>query len=296
MHDPLSSRRLGDRTLYPIGVGCLPMSTGNDRDDERSIRAIHAALDAGVQLLDTADAYARDEAEVGHNERLIARALRSSRRRDGALVATKGGHTRRGEEWDLDGRPEHLKAACEASLRRLEIDCVDLYQFHRPDPKVPFEESVGAMRDLQDAGKVRLVGLSNVTAQQIEAARQIVDVASVQNELSPRFSHPLENGELEACERHGIAFLPWSPFGGIGRVAELDERGAPLREVAERHGVSSCRVILAWLLGRSPVVIPIPGVSRPASVVDSAQAPTLRLERDDVEAIDALFASRPSSA
>ncbi len=289
-------RNLGDRSIHPIGIGCLPMSTRDRRDDGRSVRTIHAAVDAGVQLLDTADAYARDESELGHNERLIGRALRSCSRREDVLVATKGGHTRRGSAWELDGRPEHLKAACEASLRRLEVECIDLYQFHRPDPAVPFEESVGALRELQQAGKVRLVGISNVTVAQIEAARRIVDVASVQNELSPCFAQPLRNGELETCERYGIAFLPWSPFGGIERAAVLGDAAAPLRAVAQRYGFSPYRVILAWLLACSEVVIPIPGASRPESALDSAQAPRVRLDRGDFDAIAGLFTPSPSSA
>ena len=290
MPDP-QPRAVGDRAVYPIGIGCLPMSIREDRDDARSVRAIHAALDAGVRLLDTADAYALDEAEFGHNERLIARALREWGGGDEVLVATKGGHTRRGREWLLDGRPKYLRQACEGSLRRLGVECVDLYQFHRPDPKVPYAESVGALRDLRDEGKVREVGISNADVEQIELTRTIVPLAAVQNELSLQFPHPLANGELELCDREGIAFLPWSPFGGISRAGELEDGNPLVVHIAARHDVSPYRVMLAWLLSLSEVVLPIPGASRPESAVDSAQAPRLDLSDEELHSIGALFAA-----
>ena len=279
------SRRLGDAEVFAIGLGALPMSIAGRPDEDRSIRTIHAALDAGVNLIDTADAYCLDESELGHNERLIAKALRG--RRDGVLVATKGGHTRRGTAWDLDGRPEHLRAACEASLRALETDRIDLYQLHRPDPAVPFAESVGALRDLRDEGKVRVVGLSNVNVEQIREAEAITDVAAVQNELSLAYREPIERGEVAACEERGIAFLPWSPFGGIAAAAEAPARVAAVRETAERHGVSPHRVALAWLLSLSEAVIPIPGASRPETILDSAAAASLSLSAEELERIAA---------
>jgi aryl-alcohol dehydrogenase-like predicted oxidoreductase len=285
------TRRLGDRDIHPIGLGCMPMSLrpgGRERDVDRGIAAIHAALDAGVRLLDTADAYALDEAEFGHNERLVAQALRGHPARDEVLVATKGGHTRQGTEWDLDGRPEYLRRACEGSLRRLETDCIGVYQFHRPDPKVPFEESVGALAELQRAGKIRYAGISNVTAAQIEIAREIVPVAVVQNELSLSYPDPLHNGEVDTCERHGIAFLPWSPFGGMDAAGALADGRQPLAGAAAAHGVSVHRVLLAWMLSLSDAIIPIPGAGRPESAADSAAAAALRLDPAELAAIDAL--------
>jgi len=163
-----ATRTLGDAHVFPIGLGGMPLSLEGRPDEDQSIRTIHAALDAGVNLIDTADAYAYDDADVGHNERLIAKALRG--RRDGVVVATKGGHTRRGQAWEVDGRPEHIRAACEASLAALETDVIDLYQFHRPDPAVPYAESIGAFRELQDAGKVRWVGVSNASVEQLSEA------------------------------------------------------------------------------------------------------------------------------
>jgi aryl-alcohol dehydrogenase-like predicted oxidoreductase len=281
----MPTRRLGGLQVGAVGLGEMPMSLAGRPDEDRSIRTIHAALDAGVTLIDTADAYCRDSSEAGHGERLVRKALDAwAGDRDRVLVATKGGHTRPGGDWALDGRPEHLRQACEASLRALGVDAIGLYQFHRPDPKVPFLESVGAMAELKAAGKVRLVGLSNVSVDQIRQARQVVDVASVQNEFSPRFRR--SEGELAFCAAERIAFLPWSPLGGIGRGRDLGGRHAAFAEVAADHGVSPQQVALAWELAKAPVVIPIPGASRPESITDSAAAATLRLSDGDLARLD----------
>ena len=281
----LPTRRLGGLQVSAIGLGEMPMSLAGRPDEARSIRTIHAALDAGVTLIDTADAYCRDESDFGHGERLVAKALAGwSGDRDRVLVATKGGHTRPGGEWGLDGRPEYLRQACEVSLRALGVDTIGLYQFHRPDPEVPFAESVGALAELKAAGKVRLVGLSNVSVDQINQARELVDVASVQNEFSPRFRR--SEGELAFCAAEGIAFLPWSPLGGIGRGRDLGGRHRAFAEVAEAHGVSPQRVALAWELAKAPVVVPIPGASRPETITDSLGAATLRLSDDDLARLD----------
>jgi aryl-alcohol dehydrogenase-like predicted oxidoreductase len=202
------------------------------------------------------------------------------------IVATKGGHTRtRDGGWELDGSPAHLKRACEASLRRLRTDRIDLYQYHRPDPKVPYAESIGALKELQDEGKVRWIGISNADTDQIEETLGIVDLVSVQNQLSLEFTSPLEKGELALCERHGIAFLPWSPLGGISKAAEAAAQHDPVAEAARAHGVSPQQVALAWLLGLSPVMIPIPGASRPESIQDSVRAAELELTADERRAI-----------
>jgi aryl-alcohol dehydrogenase-like predicted oxidoreductase len=270
-----------------VGLGAMPLSLAGRPDEARSLRTIHAALDAGVTLIDTADAYCLGGSEVGHNERLVAKALTSwPGDREGVLVATKGGHTRPGREWGLDGRPEYLRQACEASLRALGAEAIGLYQFHRPDPKVPFAESVGALAELRAAGKVRMVGLSNVSVDQIEQARRIVEVASVQNEFSPRFRR--SEGELAWCAAHRIAFLPWSPLGGMGRGGRLARRHPAFAEVATCHGVSPQQVALAWELAKAPVVIPIPGARRPETIVDSAASASLRLDADDLARLDRL--------
>jgi aryl-alcohol dehydrogenase-like predicted oxidoreductase len=277
-----TSRRLADTDVFPIGLGAMPLALSGRPDEAQGIRVIHAALDAGVNLIDTADAYCTGEDEVGHNERLIAKALKG--RRDGVLVATKAGHIRPGGAWEVDGRPEHIRAACEASLKALDTDRIDLYQYHRPDPTVPYTETVGAFKELQDEGKVRWIGLSNCTVEQLEESLGIAEIVSVQNQLSLGYTSPLAKGEVDACTERGIAFLPWSPLGGIGKAgstALLD----PVRAAAEAHGVSPQQVALAWLLALSPVVIPIPGASRPESIEDSVRAVELELTEDELKAI-----------
>ena len=278
------TRKLGDAEVFPIGLGGMPMSLSSRPPEEQSIRTIHAALDAGVNVIDTADAYSADDKDFGHNERLIAKALEG--RRDGVIVATKGGHTRTADGgWELDGRPEYLKAACERSLKALDTDRIDLYQYHRPDPDVPYAESVGALKELQDEGKIRWVGISNADVEQIELTRSIVDLVAVQNQLSLEYGSPIGKGEVELCERHGIAFLPWSPFGGISKAGDAPGAHDPVRDAAEAHGVSPQQIVLAWLLALSPVMIPIPGASRPESVADSVKAAGLELSHEELQAI-----------
>ncbi|NEC50485.1 aldo/keto reductase [Actinospica acidiphila] len=281
-------RRIGEVEVSAIGLGGMPMSIEGRPDESRSLATLHAALDAGVTLIDTADAYHRDAGEVGHNESLIAKALSSHERGGDVLVATKGGHLRPGDgSWTLDGRPEYLKRACEASLRRLGVEAIGLYQFHRPDPDVPYAESVGAIRDLLDEGKIRMAGVSNANPEQIRQAQEILGgrLVSVQNQFSPAFrsSEP----ELELCDELGVAFLPWSPFGGISKAGELGSTYAPFARVAQKHGVSAHQVCLAWMLAKSPVVVPIPGASRPESVQDSVRAADLELSAEEIAELDA---------
>ncbi|GAB2630731.1 aldo/keto reductase [Streptomyces capparidis] len=285
----MHTRRIGSAEVSAIGLGGMPMSIEGRPDEARSIATIHAALDAGVTLIDTADAYHRDAAEVGHNETLIAKALASHERGSQVLVATKGGHLRPGDgTWTLDGSPRHIKAACEDSLRRLGVEAIGLYQFHRPDPGVPYAESIGAVRDLLDAGKIRMAGISNANPEQIRQADEILGgrLVSVQNQFSPAFrsSEP----ELELCDELGIAFLPWSPLGGIAGAGELGSRFAPFARVAEARGVSPQRVCLAWMLAKSPVVVPIPGASRPETIRDSVAAADLELTAEELAELDAV--------
>jgi aryl-alcohol dehydrogenase-like predicted oxidoreductase len=270
-----------------IGLGAMPLSTKEPRPSPTEAEAVvHAALDAGVTLIDTADAYAWDEAEFGHNEVLVASALRSYGRTDEVLVATKGGHTRRGRAWELDGSPAYLRRACEASLRRLHVEAIGLYQFHRPDPATPWEDSMGALRSLHDDGLVRMVGISNASIPQIEAARAILGdaLASVQNQFSPGYRSSAD--ELAHCASLGLAWLPWSPFGGVSAAGSLGAAAPAFAEVAEELGVSVYRVTLAWHLAQSDVVIPIPGASRPASIIDSAAAADLELSPAQLARLD----------
>jgi aryl-alcohol dehydrogenase-like predicted oxidoreductase len=286
----MQSRKIGSQMVSAIGLGGMPMSIEGRPDEDRSIRTIHAALDAGVTLIDTADAYHLHAGETGHNERLIAKALATyGGDTSDVLVATKGGHLRPGDgSWTVDGSPAHLREAAEASLKALGVDAIGLYQFHRPDPKVPYEESIGALRELLDAGKIRMAGISNATIDQIDTARRILGdggLASVQNQFSPAFRS--SEDELRHCARHQIAFLPWSPLGGIGRAGQLGARHSAFQRIADARGVSPQRVTLAWMLALAPAVIPIPGASRPESITDSAQAPDLLLTSEEVDSLSA---------
>ncbi len=280
-------RTIGMRHVSAIGLGGMPMSVEGRPDRDRAIATIHAALDSGVTLIDTADAYHRDANEVGHNESLIAQALKDyDSDTSDVLVATKGGHLRPGDgTWTLNGDPEYLMHAAKASAQRLGVEALGLYQFHRPDPTVDYADSVGAIAELLDQGVIQMAGISNANVAQIALAQEILGgrLASVQNQFSPAF-HSSFN-ELQLCAELGIAFLPWSPLGGITRAANVGERHPEFEAVAQAHGVSPQQVTLAWELALAPVVIPIPGASRPESIQDSVKAVELELSTQEVESL-----------
>ena len=284
----MKTRAIGDRTVSAIGLGAMQLSVSGRPDHDQGLATIHAALDAGVTLIDTADAYSLDNSETGHNERLVGEALRTwGGDASSVLVATKGGHVRPQGRWEVDGSPAHLRSACEASLRALDVEAIGLYQFHRPDPRVPYADSVGAIRDLLDAGKIRMAGISNANPQQIRQANEILGgrLVSVQNQFSPSFrsSEP----ELDLCAQMDVAFLPWSPLGGISSAGELGSRFSVFAEVGKEHGVSPQQVCLAWMLAKAPVVIPIPGSSRPETIKDSVKAVDLVLSAEELSRLDA---------
>lgn len=290
----MRGRRLGPSgpLVSVVGYGGMHLSIAGRPAERDGIRVVHAALDAGMTLIDTADAYCLDDGDTGHNERLIARALQEwSGPREQILVATKGGIVRAGGRWDRDGRPEHLRAACDASLRALGVERIALYQLHAPDPRVPFEESLGALADLQRSGKIGWVGLSNVSVAEIGRARQIVDVASVQNRLNPFFREALSDGVVEHCARHEIAFLAYSPTGG-GRLTKKLPDHPTLLGIARRIGATPHAVCLAWVIAKGETVIVIPSARRPEHAIDSATAGGLRLGAAEVAAIDAAEFSR----
>ncbi|MGC5173322.1 aldo/keto reductase [Microbacterium sp. DT81.1] len=280
----MNKRSIGEIEVGEIGLGGMPMSIEGRPDEDRSVATIHAALDAGVTLIDTADAYHLHADDVGHNETLIARALKSyGGDTSDVLVATKGGHLRPGDgSWTLNGDPAYLKRAAKASAQRLGVEAIDLYQFHRPDPNGDYAESVGAIRDLLDEGVIRMAGISNANAEQIRLAQDVLGgrLVSVQNQFSPAFRSSLV--ELELCAELGIAFLPWSPLGGISRARNLAGKGAAFERIAADLGVSPQQVCLAWELALAPVVIPIPGASRPESIQDSVRASELTLTDEQI--------------
>jgi aryl-alcohol dehydrogenase-like predicted oxidoreductase len=284
----MKQRSIGNIQVGAVGLGGMPMSIEGRPDTDRCVRTVHAALEAGVTLIDTADAYHLHADEVGHNETLIAQALASwGGDTSGVLVATKGGHLRPGDgSWTIDGSPQHLREAVEGSLKRLGVDAIGLYQFHRPDPNVPYEDSVGTLRELLDEGKIRMAGISNATVVQIRQAQEILGgrLVSVQNQFSPAFRS--SEAELQLCDELGITFLPWSPLGGIAKAGELGNHFEAFGQVAQAHGVSPQRVTLAWMLAKSPHVIPIPGASRPESIQDSAQASELALSDEEFARLD----------
>jgi aryl-alcohol dehydrogenase-like predicted oxidoreductase len=253
--------------------------------EEQALRVIHAVLDAGVTLIDTADVYCLDDSEIGHNERLIARALLTSRgHKQGMVVATKGGMRRPGGRWEVDGRPEHLRAACHRSLRALGIEQIDLYQLHAPDPRVPLVESVGALADLQREGKVRRIGLSNVSVAEIRQAESAAQITTVQNRLNPFFREALTEGVVEYCARQGMGFLAYSPVGG-GRLNRKLPAHPVLRPMASRLGATPHALVLAWVLARAANVFVIPSARTAEHALDSVAAATLELSEADLSAI-----------
>ncbi|HEX4400500.1 MAG TPA: aldo/keto reductase [Galbitalea sp.] len=287
----MKTRTIGDVTVSAIGFGGMPVSIEGRPDEARAIATIHAALDAGITFIDTADAYRWPGEGISHNELLIAKALKSyPGDTSNVLVATKGGHLREEpveDAWQLNGHPDYIKKAAEASLKALGVDVIGLYQFHRPDPTADYADSVGAIRDLLDEGKIRMAGISNANPEQISLSQKILGgrLVSVQNQFSPAFrsSEP----ELNLCDELGIAFLPWSPLGGIGRAGGLGGKFKPFQQIADAHGVSPQVICLAWELAKSSVVIPIPGSSRPETIIDSAQAPDIELTADEIATLDA---------
>jgi pyridoxine 4-dehydrogenase len=270
----------GDLAVDRLGFGamrlCGPGVWGELEEPGRAERVLRRAVELGVHFIDTADAYG-----PGVSEERISSALHPYP--EGLVIATKGGYTRQGPgRWRTNGRPKHLREACEESLRRLKLDRIDLYQLHRPDSRVPFERTIETLARLREESKIRHVGLSNVTAEQLVVAREIVPIVSVQNRynLNDRRSEAV----LRACERAEIAFIPWLPLG----TGRLSRPGGKLSEIAARHGATVPQVALAWLLARSPVTLPIPGTSAVEHLEENVAARGIRLAAEEVEALTRL--------
>lgn len=282
----------GAPSVTVVGFGGMPVSITGRPDETTGISVIHAALDAGMTLIDTADVYCFDDGDIGHNERLIAKALRSwPGNRYRVIVATKGGLTRPEGRWEQSARPDRLKLACERSLAALAVDRIDLYQLHAPDPAVPFADSVGALADLQREGKIRWVGLSNASVEEIIEAGEIVPVASVQNRLNPFFREAIAEGVVAHCGRNGIGFLAYSPLGG-GRLNKKLPGHPVASAIAKKRGASAHAVVLAWVLAQGPSVIVIPGARTPEHARDSATAAAIALDPEELDAIDRAEFSR----
>jgi len=270
--------RLGDLVVNRMGFGAMRATTdgpdiwGPPRDRAAAKKLLHRALDLGINFFDTADSYGPEVSEA-----FIAETLHPYPK--DLVIATKGGLLRpSAPRWDPDGRPEHLRRALDGSLKRLKLECIDLYQLHAPDPRVPFADSVGALAECQRAGKIRHLGLSNVSAKELEAARRIAPIVSVQNQynLETRKSEDV----LKACERLGVAFIPWYP---LGDGAALESRG--VKQLARRLGLPPAQVALAWLLAHSPAMLPIPGTASIAHLEENTAAATLKLAPEDLAAL-----------
>jgi pyridoxine 4-dehydrogenase len=267
----LEVRRLGFGAMRITGQGVW----GPPDDPEEARRLLRRVVELGVDLIDTADSYGP---EVSEN--LIAEALHPYP--DGLVIATKGGLRRSGPgQWPRDARPERLKECCEASLRRLRLERIDLYQLHSPDPQVPLEDSMGALKELRDEGKVRHIGVSNVSVEELERARAVVEVATVQNRYNLTERH--SESVLEACERDGLGFIPWFPLA----IGELARPGGPLEDLARRHDAAPGQLALAWLLARSPVMLPIPGTASVEHLEENVAAQSIVLAPEEIERLEA---------
>jgi aryl-alcohol dehydrogenase-like predicted oxidoreductase len=283
---------VGRVAVGAVGLGLMTFDQTGPQPREQLLDTVRAALDAGVTLFDTADAYGPGDEKgagaQGQNERLITSLLDELGVRDQVLLATKGGHVRAdGGRWDVDSSADHLRRAVDDSLGRLGVDQISLWQHHRPDPSVDYADVIGTLGEIAKSGKVEMVGLSNADSDQIRAAHVELGVSlvSVQNQFSPAFRSSV--AEIDVCEELELAFLAWSPLGGLSNAKELAEKHPAFAEIAADRGVSAQQVALAWELAQSPVVIPIPGAKRPESITDSAAAADLELTDDELARLDA---------
>jgi len=288
----IGNDQVGRVQVSAIGLGLMTFDQSGAQPRNQLADTVRAAVDAGITLFDTADAYGPGDdlgADAqGENERLIAGLLSELGVRDRVLLATKGGHVRTdGGGWATDSSAEHLRTAVDASLKRLGVEQIALWQHHRPDPAVDYAEVIGTLGEIHASGKVRMIGLSNADPTQIRQAHDALGGAlvSVQNQFSPAFrsSRP----EIDVCDELGLAFLPWSPLGGLGEAKALAENHPAFKQVADERGISAQQIALAWELAQSSVVIPIPGAKRPQSVIDSAEAADLELTEEEMGRLDA---------
>lgn len=275
-------------SVFPIGLGAMPLSINNRPDEDAAIQVLHAAWDAGVQFVDTANVYCLEDSDLGHNERLIRKALKPRPSAE-VYVGTKGGLKRPGGQWVKDGDPEHLKRSCEQSLKDLGVEAIFLYQLHAPDSNIPFAESVGALADLQAEGKIQHIGVSNVSREQVLEALEIVRIETIQNRANPFWKKDyLSTGVLELCGQHKLSYLPYSPVGGQSHHPDAASRDVLARIAEERHA-TPYQVMLAWHLAQSPpCVLPIPGASKPESILSSVGAVDLELNGWEFQRINQL--------
>ncbi|KAM3091548.1 aldo/keto reductase [Phormidesmis sp. 146-35] len=283
-----------DIQLFAIALGGMPMSLSNRPPESQAIATIHKALDLGVNLIDTADAYCQDESDKHHNETLIHKALEQyAGDTSQVLVATKGGLMRPNGSWTRNGNPQHLRETIRASYEALGgHQPIDLWQYHSPDPEYTIADSLTPAKEAVQAGLIRFVGVSNFSVEQIKQAREVVEIVSVQNQYNLWHRQPETDGVLEYCEAEGLTFLPWSPLGGSRRVNELKTVKA-IADLAHQKGVSVYTLVLAWMLAKSQCILPIPGASKPDSIEDSVRATQIKLTDAEFSTIDEATTASP---
>lgn len=272
--------------IFPIGLGAMPLSLARRPDEEQAIEVIHTFINGGGNFIDSANVYCVDDDDVGHNERLIAKALSQYPNPNNVVVATKGGLRRPKGEWKTDGSPAWLRESCEKSLHDLNADTIFLYQLHAPDPDVPLTDSVGELAKLKEEGKIQYIGLSNVTVEHIEYALSITHIMSVQNRCNLFERTSFNNGVIDFCEKNNITFIAHSPVGGHYQHAQRADN-AILKKLADKYAASPYQIMIAWLLNKSPNILPIPGASKVSSIEDSLKANDVELSKEDMQLLDA---------
>jgi len=280
---------LGDsgKQVMPIGLGAMPLSLATRPDEVMAIEVIRAFIDGGGNLIDTANVYCTDDNDIGHNEKLIHKALAKLGKLEDVIVATKGGLTRPKGRWDTNASPDWLRKSCEKSLNDLNSDCIFLYQLHAPDPNIPLTESVGELARLREEGKIQHIGLSNVNTKEIITAMTVAPVLSVQNRCNVLEKKSFKTGVVDLCKQEGIVFIPHSPVGGHFDHIKL-AASKPLKTIADKYNVSVYQIVLAWLLHKGNHILPIPGASKVSSITDSLKAVNVRLDTGDMEFLDQL--------
>lgn len=273
--------------VFPIGLGAMPLSIASRPHRNQALELIRTAVDRGVTFIDSADCYCLDDEDIGHNEILITEALKNHEKKDKVLIATKGGVERPGGSWSKNGSPKHLREACERSLKNLGVDQIFLYQLHAPDPKVPFEDSLGELARLQDEGKILHIGVSNATKEHLDAIPPEIRIETVQNRLNPFHLEDLNNGVFDACREHHYTYIAYSPFGGAYGHQGLVMHPV-LHDLAIKYRCTPYQIILSWILSLGDHVLPIPGASKLSSLLSSLEAVEYPLSAEDSRKVETI--------
>lgn len=280
-------RQLGNTNIEvnAVGLGAMPLSLDGRPDETHALGVIKAFVDGGGNFIDTANVYCLDDSDVGHNEKLIAKALSTLEHSNKIIVATKGGLRRPKSDWTVDASPAWLRKSCEKSLKDLNTDSIFLYQLHAPDPDVPLPDSIGELVRLRSEGKIQHIGLSNVIVEQIKLALSITDIMSVQNRCNLFERTSFENGVVKFCEENNLTFIAHSPVGGHFQHAQYADNGVLIR-LAEKYGASTYQIMIAWLLTMSASILTIPGASKASSIKDSLRSTNVELSKEDMQLLE----------